>query len=140
MDRREFLQGGAAAFVTLTLSPWLVGSTGPVGGPLRKADFEALLHTWFHVGGPAEGWQSVELVSVRDDGSSARIEQFTVAFRGSPSLELAEGTHTLSPAAGDDLELFLQPGEGDGSGRTVVARFSLIRPESLAPPSCAPRA
>lgn len=140
MDRREFLQGSAVAFATVALSPWLIASTAPAaGGPLRKADFEALLHTWFHVGGPDGGWQSVELVSVRDDGTTARTEQFTVVFRGSASLDVAEGTHRVAPPAGDELELYLQPGSGDAAGSTVVARFNLFRPESLAP-SCAGQA
>jgi hypothetical protein len=140
MHRRQFLQGSAAAIATLTLSPWLIASTGaPTGGPMRKADFEALLHTWFHVGDPGSDWQSVELESVRDDGTTARTEQFTVVFRGSSSLALEEGTHTLSPeTSGDDLELFLQPTE-DSAGPALVARFSLLRPEMMIP-SCAPRA
>lgn len=134
MDRREFLKGSTAAVVTIGLSPWLIASTGvATGGPLRKADFEALLHTWFHVGGDANGWQSVELVSVRDDGTTPRTEQFSLLFRGSPSLDLAEGTHTVAPESGDAFELYLQPGAANGD---LVARFSLLRPEMLAP-SCA---
>lgn len=129
MHRREFLKGSTAAVVTIGLSPWLIASTGPgAGGPLRKADFEALLHTWFHVGDTQAGWQAVELVAVRDDGTNARTEQFTLVFQGGASLDLAEGMQTVAPPAGDAFPLFLQPG-GEGA---VVARFSLFRPESLA--------
>lgn len=137
MDRREFLEGSTAAVVTLGLSPWLIaGSPSLDSGALGKADFEALLHSWFHVGAPLTGWHSVELVAVRDDGTNARTEQFTLVFRGAPALELAEDTYTVSPPLGDEFDLFLQPMGGDASGATFAARFSLLRP--LAPSCAAP--
>jgi hypothetical protein len=135
MDRREFLQGGALAFATVALSPWLIAGTSTTGGgALGKADFEALLHTWFHVGSPESGWQSVELVAVRDDGSNARVEQFSAVFRGAAGMELPEGLHTLVPQDGDELALFLQPTGGDAAGATFAARFSRLR---LVPAACA---
>jgi hypothetical protein len=136
MDRREFLTGTATAIATLGLSPWLIAGTGAAPGPggLGKADFEALLHEWFHVGSPQSGWNAVELIAVRDDGSNARAEQFSLVFRGAPALELSEGIYTVAPPQGDELALYLEPAGGDDSGATFAARFSLLR---VVAPSCA---
>src|SRR5262249_23722291 len=98
MDRREFLKGSTAAGVAIGLSPRLIAGTSAMGGEtLSQADYEALRNSWFHVGSPEEGWQSLELVNVRDDGSNARAEQWSVFFRGDPGTELSEGVHTLVP-------------------------------------------
>lgn len=137
MDRRDFLKSGVAVLVTAGLSPWLVASSGaPAGaGGFSKAEFQALLHTWFHVGGPA--WQPMELVDVRDGLPSLRAEQFTLVFRGSPVAPLDEGTYTVAPPQGSAFELFLQPAGGDAAGPTYAATFSLLQAQG---PSCAPAA
>ena len=136
MDRREFLKGSTAAVVAIGLSPWLIAGTSAMGGgALSQADYEALRNSWFHVGSAAEGWQSLELVNVRDDGSNARAEQWSVFFRGDPGTELSEGVHTLVPPDGSELELFLQPAGDDASSPLFAARFNRLR---IVPASCAP--
>jgi uncharacterized protein DUF6916 len=136
MDRREFLKGSTAAVVAIGLSPWLIAGTSATGaGTLSQADYEALRNSWFHVGSPEEGWQTLELVNVRDDGSNARAEQWSVFFRGDPGTELSEGLHTLVPPDGSELDLFLQPAGEDGSSPLFAARFNRLR---IVPASCAP--
>ena len=136
MDRREFLKGSSAAVVAIGLSPWLIAGTSATGGgALSQADYEALENSWFHVGSADEGWQLLELVNVRDDGSNARAEQWSVFFRGDPGMQLDEGLHTLVPPDGSELELFLQPAGDDGTGTFFAARFNRLR---IVPASCAP--
>jgi len=136
MDRREFLKGSTVAVVAIGLSPWLIaGTSSTSGGPLGQADYEALRNSWFHVGGAEEGWQTLELVDVRDDGSNARAEQWSALFRGDPGTQVSEGVHSVVPPDGTEFELFLQPTGEDGSSPLFAARFNRLR---IVPASCAP--
>jgi hypothetical protein len=136
LKRRRFLKESVAAIGLAGVGPVVFfASPHPMRagdfGPFSKASFEALLGGWFRV---EDGmWESMQLVEVRDELASRRVEQFSIRFRASPHAELEAGTYPVACDEGGSFELYLEPAGDDVDGRYYVASFSLIRPLT---PSC----
>jgi hypothetical protein len=86
-----------------------------------REDFAARLHEVFRVG--PDGELELELVEITDR-SNARLEQFSVFFKGPQWPRLSQGIHALVHPEAGRLELFLVPlGPRDG-GQSYEAVFS----------------
>jgi len=131
LKRRRFLKGSVAAIGLAGVGP-VVFFTSPrpvwAGdfGSFSKARFEALRGGWFHVDGGM--WESMQLVEVRDERASPRVEQFSIRFRASPHSELEADTYPVACDDGSSFALYIEPAGDDVDGRYYVASFSLIRP------------
>ena len=137
IGRRSFIKGSTAVLAVAAVAPvaLLSGRSARAAGlRFSQAYFSDRAGAFFNVDAGAGGWHSLELVGVTDDDASAKLEQFTVRFRGSPNATFIEGTYDVAPPEGDAFALHMQPAGSDDSGAYYEASFSLIRPISL---SCA---
>ena len=68
----------------------------------------------------------LELQSVRDVGSSARQQQFSLVFLGPENAPLAQGIYRVGHDALGELSLFLVPIGKDNSGVSYEAVFNRV--------------
>ena len=80
-------------------------------------------------------WSDLELVRVEDGAVWPGVEQFTVTFRGSPHVPMAEGLYDVAPPDGEPIyPLHLQEAGSDSDGTYYRASFGLLLPIG---PGCA---
>ena len=76
---------------------------------LKQEDFSSHLNSKFLVNREPEGTVEVELVEVKDLGSTPRQEQFSIVFRGPQDQLLQQGIYRFEHQEMGAFELFIVP-------------------------------
>lgn len=93
---------------------------------ITREQFTAQVNTGFRVAVAAGPALELELVSVRDLGSTAAHEQFSLEFRGPQQPLLPQSIYPLQHEQLGDFELFLVPIARDQEGlryEAIINRF-----------------
>jgi len=88
--------------------------------------FREQLHTQFKVHAAGQP-QSLELIEVTERDDSARMEFFSLHFRGPFSPRLAQQIHRVEHERVGMFEIFLTPISADGQGTVYEAIFHRFR-------------
>ena len=133
-ERRKFLAAaGSIGIASLTLpfgaiASSLADTAGAFGDNtvLVQADFSARLKDWFYLHGKDVSDQGdLQLITVRDAGSSPEIEQFSLVFRSRRGAEpLLHGYHEV---AGEAFSLFIKHSHEKKNRQFYAAEFALLR-------------
>lgn len=83
---------------------------------LLKSQFAESLHSTFRVLLEEGQAYDLELVELREFNFNARIEQFSLLFRGSLNMLLPQGIYSLAHPVMGTFELFLVPLGPDAGG------------------------
>ena len=148
MNRRSFLTAVASAGAAVGLRPAPVVGASPVlssavvpsttaegtvtalaGNPARalhRGFFETALRARFTVAGSVP--RRLELIDIRDESTTAGVEQFTVMFRDADEHDemVGEGLSSLSHPRFGELTLFLQPAPDDPRGACYRASVCVL--------------
>jgi len=142
IGRREFVKSSTAAVAVATIGPVTLLSSHTANaaeseGFFSNAYFSQRAGEFFQVDAGAGGWNSLELMEVVSSNTSPLLDQFTLRFRGAPSLAIDEGVYDVAPPNGDVFALHIQPTDSDDNGTYYGATFALIETIPVPEPNVA---
>jgi hypothetical protein len=141
IGRREFVKSSTAAVAVATIGPVTLLSSHTADAAesegFSNAYFSQRAGEFFQVDAGADGWSSLELMEVVSSNTSPLLDQFTLRFRGAPSLAFDEGVYDVAPPNGDVFALHIQPTESDDNGTYYGATFALMEPTPVPEPNVA---
>lgn len=94
---------------------------------LTSQTFRDCLHTNFAMDAAPGGTVQLELMELTEGSHSARLENFSLIFRGPLSPYYPQRIYRLNHDLLGELELFLVPVGPDGSGMLYEAVFNRLR-------------
>jgi len=101
IGRREFVKSSTAAVAVATIGPVTLLSSHTANAAesegFSNAYFSQRAGEFFQVDAGAGGWNSLELMEVVSSNTSPLLDQFTLRFRGAPSLAIDEGVYDVAP-------------------------------------------
>ncbi len=127
-DRRKFLsQAGTISIASLFLPGGVLAKIAVGRGKILSRDgFAARTNEWFYLhNADATHHSNLELIGVADEGSSRRIEQFTLTFR-SDHQDVALPSEYYA-VAGEPFHLFVNHTHEQAGRQFYRAEFSLLR-------------
>jgi len=94
---------------------------------LHSADFRACLHTPFELASPTGERVPLELAQVQEAINTARIESFSLFFRGPLTPVYPQAIYRLQHENLGPVEIFLVPVGPDGDAMQYEAVFNRFR-------------
>lgn len=95
---------------------------------LHSHNFRECLHTDFELASPAGERVPLVLTDVQEALNTARVESFSLFFRGPLTPFFEQATYRLRHEKLGPLDIFLVPVGPDGDGMQYQAVFNRMRP------------